>query len=480
MPITGHDSWQTAINDPGTNTAYSGSHTGAVSGEWVCIVALALGDNSANNPSAWSLAINGTTLNTTNTPSLQVIDGPSNTAVMPAVKTWLFRSPASGTLAVDVTTANTIRAFSAVSANLAGLDATTQIVASGVPGSYNANTSSLDSPATHTPAAAGNVIIGGLSIKGGDGSIPTATGPDGTTGGKNGSNQFTDNAWAVGWKTAPDTSAVTFAWSWTGNNDRAGGIWFELKAATGGGSNIDADMAGSLGLGGLISVSVGVTADASPALSLGGSTDVTPVVTADATSPLDLAGNVTADPAVTIDSAAQISLAGAATATPTVLAYGAGGLQLSGAASLTVGNELLVNIVGQLALGGSIGLDVAVTADVAGQLAFGASASLSPVTLVDASGQVSLGGTGDLLPAITLDSAGVIGLMGSATATPDVLASLIGEIQLHGVCSAYVGVMLRQLWSVEYSRTQVAAISPRRIIARLLSPPRVNAIRIGG
>lgn len=224
MALAGHDTPIAVFSDSTTSTTYSGSITVA-SGELIDVVIAADGNNNAQDPSAWTVTLDGVAMSHVNS---------STTSLTEAFGAYFsLETASSGSVTLSVTTVNATRAMAANAFRITGHDTTTPHPNSGnsQPGS---SSTSLTVPSAITTSADGNAIIGGIGVHGGDITGLAVAVADGSSTGKTGTNAFSDVTWGVAWDETPTAASVSFAWSWTGS-DRPGAVWAEVAVAAGSG-----------------------------------------------------------------------------------------------------------------------------------------------------------------------------------------------------------------------------------------------------
>ncbi|MCB1366502.1 MAG: hypothetical protein KDK00_01955, partial [Rhodobacteraceae bacterium] len=230
MALSGHDTPIAVISDAGTKSTYTGTLNGVVAGQLVLVSVTACNDNSANNPSGWTVTLGSDTL------ACEAGDAPTGTFGL-AAPFWVVAS-SSGNFTLTVSATANCRSLDAHAHLIAGFDAGGPIAASGSANSHNANATSLTAPNGVTPGAAGNAIIGCLGVNGGGATGMTAAGADGSVSGQPGSNAFNDHTWCIAYAVGAPPATETFAYSWSGgsSNPRPAAAWVEVKAAAGGGA----------------------------------------------------------------------------------------------------------------------------------------------------------------------------------------------------------------------------------------------------
>ncbi len=209
--ITGHDTVH-RVESTSTAGSYNFTLTGITSGQIIHLPVKVLSDGNIQTPNSWTVTLNSVTA----TPVVWIANASSG--VFPAIGVFRVQADATGDLALAITPSASCRACSVDARYLNGVNTTTPVVGTpSAPNSLNSDVTTINSPSGYAPQAAGNVILTDISIKGGDitGLVATS-GADGHVTDATGANATSDITDGAAYNVAPDTSAITIDWDWTG------------------------------------------------------------------------------------------------------------------------------------------------------------------------------------------------------------------------------------------------------------------------
>lgn len=228
MALSGHDTPIAVISDAGTKSTYTGTLNGVVAGQLVRVGITAMADSGGQTPSAWTVTLGPDTL------TFAAGDASSNVWGV-AAEFWGIATT-SGNLTLTVSTVSNCRALDAHANLIDGFDPASPIAAANTANSFNTNATSLTAPNGVTPGAAGNAILGCLSVNGGGATGMAVTGADGSITGQSGTNAFNDHSWCYAYAVGAPPATETFDYSWTGGSGqpRPAAAWVEIKADAGG------------------------------------------------------------------------------------------------------------------------------------------------------------------------------------------------------------------------------------------------------
>lgn len=223
--ITGHDTIH-RVESSTTATVYNFTLTGVTAGQLIHLPVKAIGDSTTHTPATWTVTLNGVSA------TFIVGAASGSSGVSPSVGTFRVVADATGDLALVVTLNASARACCVDARYLNGVHAATPVVGTPVgPSSLASDVATLNSPNGYTPAAANNVILDDLNIKGGDitGLVATS-GADGHVVDNTGTNATSDVSTGAAYIVTVGTGAVTIVWDWTGA-DRVASTVVEYQPA---------------------------------------------------------------------------------------------------------------------------------------------------------------------------------------------------------------------------------------------------------
>lgn len=223
--ITGHDTVH-RVESTTTAGSYNFTLPGITSGQIIHLPVKVLSDNNIQTPNSWTVTLNGVAA----TPVIWCANASSG--VFPTIGVFRVQANATGDLALAITPSGACRACSVDARYLNGVNTTTPVVGTPTaPSSFNSDVNTLNSPSSYAPQAAGNVILTDITIKGGDitGLVATS-GADGHVTDATGANATSDTTDGAAYNVAPDTSAITVDWDWTGA-DRVASVNVEYQPA---------------------------------------------------------------------------------------------------------------------------------------------------------------------------------------------------------------------------------------------------------
>lgn len=209
--ITGHDTVH-RVESTATASSYNFTLNGITSGQLIHLPVKAMGDSTIHTPATWTVTLNGVAA------TFVVAAASGSSGTFPSVGVFRVVADATGNLALAITLNASSRACCVDARYLNGVHAATPVV--GTPkteNSLNTDVATINSPNAYAPQAAGNVILTDIAIKGGDitGLVATS-GADGHVTDKTGTNATSDITDGAAYNVAPDTSAITIDWDWTG------------------------------------------------------------------------------------------------------------------------------------------------------------------------------------------------------------------------------------------------------------------------
>lgn len=223
--ITGHDTVH-RVESTATAGSYNFTLPGITSGQIIHLPVKVLSDSNIQSPASWTVTLNGVAA----TPVVGISNASSG--VFPAIGAFWVQANATGDLTLAITPSGACRACSVDARYLNGVNTTTPVVGTpSAPNNLNSDVTTLDSPSGYAPQAAGNVILTDIAIKGGDitGLVATS-GADGHVTDNTGTNASSDITDGAAYNVAPDTSAITIDWDWTGA-DRVSSVNVEYQPA---------------------------------------------------------------------------------------------------------------------------------------------------------------------------------------------------------------------------------------------------------
>lgn len=209
--ITGHDTVH-RVESTATASSYNFTLPGITSGQIIHLPVKVLSDSNIQSPASWTVTLNSVGA----TPVVGIANASSG--VFPAIGVFRVQADATGDLALAITPSGSCRACAVDARYLNGVNTTTPVVGTpSAPNSVNSDVTTLNSPSGYAPQAAGNVILTDIAIKGGDitGLVATS-GADGHVTDQTGTNATSDMTDGAAYNVAPDTSAITIDWDWTG------------------------------------------------------------------------------------------------------------------------------------------------------------------------------------------------------------------------------------------------------------------------
>ena len=223
--ITGHDTVH-RVESTATAGSYNFTLPGITSGQIIHLPVKVIADSNIQTPASWTVTLNGVAA----TPVVWIAGASSG--VFPAIGAFWAQANATGDLTLAITLSGGCRACAVDARYLNGVNTTTPVVGTpAAPNSLNSDVTTLNSPSSYAPQAAGNVILTDIVIKGGDitGLVATS-GADGHVTDNTGTNASSDITDGAAYNVAPDTSAITVDWDWTGA-DRVASVNVEYQPA---------------------------------------------------------------------------------------------------------------------------------------------------------------------------------------------------------------------------------------------------------